>query len=82
LKAVHRTRACRQIKVDVRSLIVFLCEEANNGSSFRLSTKAWEEIVDVLWVDSIGIPVSLVGRFNAILDINQLPQQGVSKMAQ
>lgn len=57
--------------VDVRSLIVFLCEEAKNGSSFRLSTKAWEEIVDVLWVDSIGIPVSLVGRFNAILDITK-----------
>lgn len=55
--------------VDVRTLIVFLCEEAKKGPSFNLSPKALEEIQNVLWVDSIGIPVSLVSKFNAILDI-------------
>ena len=57
------------ILVDIRTVIVFLCEEARRGSSFSISPKALDEIKHLLWVDNIGIPVSIVGTFNAILDI-------------
>ncbi len=58
-----------KILIDIRTVIVFLCDEERKGLSFGLSPNALDEIKELLWVDNIEIPVSIVGRFNAILDI-------------
>lgn len=58
-----------RILLDLRTVIVFLCEEAKKEPSDSLSPNALGEVMDSLLVGKMEIPLSIVGRFNAILDI-------------